>query len=1458
MSNFGLQLNVGLALDSFNRFVGYLPPSSGDNLVAEIVVPSHTPDHPISFLVSNVTPGVVHILSITSSWGSAPVPTVSFIPTSNTAVVTLALAYGPNVASIQDGLGNQSFFSIAVTNYAVIFLAEATELTNYTWIPIQNMQNAIASPVGYVLANTFIGDVSVYIPTDLEVLNTLANKLLVKNFLWGPGTDNGVTELFAAFSASTPVLFTMVNRGVPDTFLYRNEESFAGTEMHVWLPNREVERWLTFIQYLNNLPQLYTIKQINEGEVYVQVGDTVHLHSFNFDSEFANTVLSGSAINQCFTNLFRLDLSYTNEYFINFCEASYTLDGQTPPLYSPTTDLLGVRNFTDWSLTGRFEQQFDISDNVHGWAYDSNLGVVDGVNTLFNLSQTPAALTSIKVFLDGLLLRNLIDYVAAGSTLQLTYPPQVGQVVDAQYDTIWTGWAHTAPIQNVDGVTKEFTLPIRCPIPEAVYVTLDGRLLTQGADKQYILGDDGITLKFNFIPQDGQWIWCVYPTVDPITSLAPTSVWNQGVLTWGYTSSPSYATGKILNPSVILPGDSVSIEQVIFTATQTAVGAVHNVTTITPGNTLSFVEAGVTLTGVYSPLYETTRLIGEIPYYSVSGNTFTLNGISVLDNTIVYLYSTGTLPGGIFPYTRYYIINVTLSTFQLSTTFSGSAIPLADQGTGVHFLSTGALPTEFPVGVSMDADANALVTAINNNLGSTYYAAYQGNGLTSIRAIHLTGTASNQTLLVGPSLSQPFYPIDVDTINNKIQILNNGLIDNTSVYLTTTGVLPSGLIPNFNYYAVNVTTNTFQLSLTFNGAAIPLTNGGIGVHTIAASTPPITTTDIVGDSFATLNEIQTILFPQTPTSGKWNLTFHGGVTPDIPYNASSSALATILNTLPTLVTVAVTSIVGGFSIEFADINGSQTQSLLAIYDQPQTFLPASVVGNAITIPLHGFAHGDTVGFFTTGALPAGLTVGATYYVVYIDVNTIELMTAPPNNIVVPLVDQGTGVHTVTRNTLANGSTQVVPTITEVVQGYGGRFPSDVSQLNDSKALAAAINSNLIVNKLYTANPSTGVVALTSISPGSGGESSLVFSGSSMSSVNGISGGSDADVLPFLTPKPFYYADAPVVALDGISTTKYNGYSGNSVVFDAPAESVQAPYIVSQVFPLDLHPLDSMVANQPCSYPKGVFTQGLGSFLTYTEIDYTETATLVITVQGQPYQEAPSGNIDGSNTVFNMLLKSCNGQNSMLLWIDGIFQPTTLYTYSELAGHGVITLSFAPQPNQIIWVWYIIASDSCAEEYVVQLTGLVDGVNTNFNVPNSPWVDTPTLLVFKKGLLSLQGVDYNVDPGNTSITYVTPPTVGDNLWAHFNQGNIGTDKWLQLVVGVGDGAKILWFFPTLLTSELPRSKDSVILALDGFVQRGKGIDYTVNTDHLGNPNGFVTFVEAPGIGVNIQVAFFTRG
>lgn len=65
-------------------------------------------------------------------------------------------------------------------------------------------------------------------------------------------------------------------------------------------------------------------------------------------------------------------------------------------------------------------------------------------------------------------------------------------------------------------------------------------------------------------------------------------------------------------------------------------------------------------------------------------------------------------------------------------------------------------------------------------------------------------------------------------------LTNHGLIAGDTVYLETTGSLPTGLSPDTPYYvlAAGLTTNTFELSATRDGSAINTSGSQSGTHTL--------------------------------------------------------------------------------------------------------------------------------------------------------------------------------------------------------------------------------------------------------------------------------------------------------------------------------------------------------------------------------------------------------------------------------------------------------------------------------------------------------------------------------------------------------------------------------------------------------------------------------------------------
>lgn len=68
---------------------------------------------------------------------------------------------------------------------------------------------------------------------------------------------------------------------------------------------------------------------------------------------------------------------------------------------------------------------------------------------------------------------------------------------------------------------------------------------------------------------------------------------------------------------------------------------------------------------------------------------------------------------------------------------------------------------------------------------------------------------------------------------------SHGLLANAEVVFTTTGALPSGIVAGQTYYVKNPAANTFNLSDSFNGAALTTTGTQSGTHTASTtSTSP--------------------------------------------------------------------------------------------------------------------------------------------------------------------------------------------------------------------------------------------------------------------------------------------------------------------------------------------------------------------------------------------------------------------------------------------------------------------------------------------------------------------------------------------------------------------------------------------------------------------------------------------
>lgn len=154
-----------------------------------------------------------------------------------------------------------------------------------------------------------------------------------------------------------------------------------------------------------------------------------------------------------------------------------------------------------------------------------------------------------------------------------------------------------------------------------------------------------------------------------------------------------------------------------------------------------------------------------------------------VDEEVVQLTTTGTLPTGFSLATNYFVIFVDVDTFQLEASVGGGAINFTDSGSGDHTV------TRFTAADDME---------------------------------------------------------DVAPIAEQINIPAHGFVDELIVQLTTATTLPAGLSLATNYWVIVDDVDTIRLAISLanarTGTAVNITDGGTGTHTATAEAISVTLT----------------------------------------------------------------------------------------------------------------------------------------------------------------------------------------------------------------------------------------------------------------------------------------------------------------------------------------------------------------------------------------------------------------------------------------------------------------------------------------------------------------------------------------------------------------------------------------------------------------------------------------
>jgi hypothetical protein len=252
---------------------------------------------------------------------------------------------------------------------------------------------------------------------------------------------------------------------------------------------------------------------------------------------------------------------------------------------------------------------------------------------------------------------------------------------------------------------------------------------------------------------------------------------------------------------------------------------------------------------------------------SVTSPTIITVAASPETNSAVTFSTTGTLPTGITAGTTYYVSKIDATTFFIST--SSTLSPLVNvtlAGSGTHTVSTVSLGITSPAGANNTqlATTSFVNTSITNALATvpvslTNWAVSETStaqtatitiatpAVVTVATAPANGTAiaftTTGALPTGLTAGTPYYVFNRTSTTYNIattlgQSQSATFVSTTAstftvaaaptngqvVYLT--GTVPSGLTANTNYYVVNRTSTTFQVSLTSGGSAIAFTSTG--------------------------------------------------------------------------------------------------------------------------------------------------------------------------------------------------------------------------------------------------------------------------------------------------------------------------------------------------------------------------------------------------------------------------------------------------------------------------------------------------------------------------------------------------------------------------------------------------------------------------------------------------------
>jgi len=345
----------------------------------------------------------------------------------------------------------------------------------------------------------------------------------------------------------------------------------------------------------------------------------------------------------------------------------------------------------------------------------------------------------------------------------------------------------------------------------------------------------------------------------------------------GSTVTMSVGSGS----TVVVPNGQTYIVYTDGTAFYSASNYTSSSVAITGGTIDGTVIGGTTpsngsfydLTTYNTATFGVSNAARSVSFTSASPTVVTMaTGTRPITNAQVTFTAT-TLPVGITAGVIYYVVPLTSTTFNLSTssggtanvntTTTGSVVSMVTNssvtfGTPTVNLTTNSLnfgsatgAIALPAGTTAQQPGSSINGMIRYNSDNLSFEGYANGAWTSLGASNTTALglwqnkqliSVTQTITSGYSATSAgpitlSAPIAAQTVTITIAspgvftVPTTALPSGTSLVLTTTGALPTGLTAGVTYYVLNPSGLTFQLSTSSTGSAITTTGTQSGVHT---------------------------------------------------------------------------------------------------------------------------------------------------------------------------------------------------------------------------------------------------------------------------------------------------------------------------------------------------------------------------------------------------------------------------------------------------------------------------------------------------------------------------------------------------------------------------------------------------------------------------------------------------